>query len=867
MGPRHFLVIGIFVALAAAFAPAGCGNRGTVENASDVSCRPKATACLSEQVGQICNAQGQWATFQCDAPRHCADGACQLSDTACGEGERVCLSQSTGQLCTSDGIYAAFSCGIGQICRDGECGDACVPNTHECASDKLQRICRNDGSGWITSECPVGTNCQDGSCEGGCEVGYAGCVTNDLLRVCRDDETGYSERQCPTSMSCADGKCVSNTSATCKFGDALCLDDVTTLECLVDGSGYVVKDCPVGTSCRNGKCYGTVCAAGSTSCVNTTIADFAGVQTCNADGSGYDVEICDYAGKCVQNLVTGQYECYVPPCTSGAKVCGDPATMLETADYLSRCDTLPDGKLGWVAYQCDSPAICKTSSTSSTSAAACHTDCSPGDQRCSTDGTAVETCGTDGKWQSSTCATTANGNSMCVLIPTTKKPVCGDKDCRTLQTNVTSYTTRGRCSSTAIRQCGDDGRLGLATACEEGQCVTDTDGLGSCKDPTRCQHDDGWRECISSNDAYRTCLSGHWEFTLCAEGAVCTNAGEGLATCGDECVPSKVRCADGGYQTCASNGTWGKTQACATGECNPATNRCETACTAGQLRCTGDVVVASDGTSLGSKAIQHCTNAGAWGPAEACPASGGAATLCRRSGMGAHIGCVQCVGPSITGGNEEGAVDSRCNTDTTGYQVCLTDNTWPKTITNCSGTEHCTKQRDGTITGTCSNYGCTTGKPKFCVGYETVTAAVAIDDCCAGDCDSANGKCLHRKSHFDPNCTDTTACFTGRYDSAGAAINETCCSGYCRSGQGCLKVKAKACDSVASCSITAVDHFNVCCGTCLTTGLCTAGTEATHPYGEYFSCGLASNVCWGIGACTLSSSGSTSGAMFANCVE
>jgi hypothetical protein len=865
MGSRHFALLGILSLLGFAFVPAGCGNRGVVEGSSVALCKPGKTACLSAEVGQICNAEGQWATFQCGTDRLCDAGACVSLGATCGDNERSCLSDTVAQLCTSDQSYVAVACSAGKVCRDGDCRDICEPNTHECASDSLLQHCRSDGTGWLKSECPTGTTCTHGACEGSCEAGTAACVTNDLLRVCRGDGTGYSEQQCPASMSCSDGRCTSNTSATCTFGTDVCLNESTLLECLRDGSGYKLRDCPSKTSCRSGKCLGTVCAAGATSCVGSTAADFTGVQTCNDDGSGYSVAICKSAGRCIQNQDSGKYECYVPPCTSGEEACVEPSAGKVSTDYLSRCEILSNGKLGWVSYKCDLPAVCK--STSAT-AAACHTECSPGDQRCSTDGTAVETCGTGGTWEASNCTKTVGADSMCVLVPTTKKVVCGDKDCRTLQTTLAWYTTRGRCSSTSIRLCGEDGRLSAATACAEGQCVAESDGLGTCKDPTRCQHDDGWRECIASNDAYRTCMSGHWEFTLCAEGALCTNAGEGLATCGDDCIPEKVRCVDAGFQTCTSAGTWGPTQACTTGECNPLTNHCETACVAGQLRCTGEVAVASDGTSLGSRAVQRCTSAGAWGSAQTCAAtSSGDATLCRRSGMGEHIGCVRCVGPAVTGGNEEGAVDSRCNTETTGYQICQADNTWPTSTTACTGTEHCAKQRDGSITGTCSNYGCTTGKPKFCVGFETVTTAVTIDDCCSGDCDSTAGKCLHRKRHYDPTCTETTSCFTGRYDSDGASINETCCTGYCRSGQGCLKLKAKACDAVTSCAVTKVDHTNVCCGTCLTTGLCTTGTEAQHPYGEYFSCGLSSNVCWAIGSCSLASGSSTSGAMFANCIE
>lgn len=864
MALRQPALVGWIVAfpiLAVAF---GCGNRANVDDSLAASCHPGTEICLSKDVGQICNEQGQWATFQCGPDRTCSKGACVPSEPACADGESACLTDNIGQLCNHAGAWVSFVCGLGQTCNNGDCQEACLPDSHECATDWLQRICRSDGSGWQMTECPTGASCENGECVGQCAPGVTSCMDPHRVRRCRENGEGYDDYECPTAMGCANGICASNSSAACTFGQDVCLNDETQLECLRNGTGYLVKDCPSGTRCRSGKCMGSVCSPGETRCSTSATTDFTGVQTCNEDGAGYSISLCPAAGKCLVDPETGRHGCYVPPCTSGAEVCGDPDSETRSTDYLSRCETRADGRLNWVAYQCDSPSVCK--STSAT-AAACHSDCSPGDTRCDSKGTAVETCSDGGVWVAKTCATTSDPEAVCVLNPSTNKVVCGDKDCRTLQSNVTSYTTRGRCAANQIRMCNEQGRLAAPVACEEGQCINDSDGFGTCKDPTRCSQDDGWRECIASNDAYRTCLSGHWEFTLCDEGEACTNVGDGLATCGNDCIPGKLRCVDANYQICTDDGTWGDSQSCSVGECNALTNRCETACVPGQLQCVGDVLVASDGTSLGSRAVQTCNANGAWDKATNCAQIDGEGRLCRRSGVGEHVGCVTCIGSAVPAGNEEGAVDSRCSPDGTGYQICQADNNWPATRVACTGTEHCAKQRDGSATGTCSNYGCTTGRSKRCVGYETLATAVAIDDCCAGDCDAATGVCLHRKSHYDPTCVETSACFTGRYDADGVAINEDCCLGFCRSGQGCLKIKAQACETVTSCEIVKLDHMNVCCGDCLSTGLCSSGTEATYPFGEYFACGTATNICLGIGACAWKSSGSTSGAMFANCIE
>jgi hypothetical protein len=716
----------------------------------------------------------------------------------------------------------------------------------------------------------VGSKCEHGECIGSCSPNTSSCADTNRVRRCREDGKSYSDFECPAAMTCVNGRCESQTAASCTFGQDICLDESTALTCIRNGSGYEVKECPSHTRCRAGKCMGSVCSPGVTSCVAATTstttapADFNGVQTCNADGTGYIVEVCASGGTCLQNAETGKFSCWLQECTLNEKTCTDPTGKAST-EYVRRCDSTLEGKYAWTAYRCEAPASCRSNSSTGTG---CHTDCSPGAIRCSSDNTAVETCDSGGNWVANKCATSTDPDLVCVVVPTTKKQVCGDKDCRSWQANATDYATRGRCSGNLIRRCGENGRLAAAIACDEGQCIGDTSGIGTCKDATRCAHDDGWRECIASNDAYRTCIKGHWEFTQCDQGEPCNNMGTGLAACGSDCIAGKSRCVGADYQICGDDATWGSSQRCSSGQCNPTTGRCESACVPGQMRCAGDVVVASDGSSYGSKSVQLCSSNNAWGAATACGVSGGEVTLCRRSGVGETLGCVQCVGSAVQAGNEEGAVDSRCNPDGHGYQVCTASNTWPATSRSCSEKEHCAKQRDGSVTGSCSNRGCDTGTASLCVGYESVTSAIAINDCCQGECDNAAGLCLHRRSHYDPTCLETSTCFTGRYDTDGNAINETCCTGFCRSGQGCLRIKAKACQVTEACSITKVDHQSICCGSCPSgTGLCATGKDTKFPFGEFFGCGSASNLCLGVNACTLQASGSTSGAMFANCIE
>ncbi len=837
MTPRNRALIGLFSVSLVAMGHVGCGNRAAVDNSLAFICHPGKAACLTWQVGQVCNAQGQWATFQC-----------------------------TGSL--SCNVEAGGCVESGSACTEGDCAESCTPYMHECTEAGLQRVCRGDGLGWRKSECPADSVCDSGACIGNCTTGTSSCTSGGLVRTCRSDETGYSESECPLSMSCLAGNCVSKTTANCTPGSSICLNETTALECLRDGSAHAVKDCPRETTCIGGKCFGTVCAAGESRCVDSAVAPFSGVQTCNDDGTENLVTNCAAGAACVLNKVSGAPECYVAPCTLNEQVCGDPDSNSESTTLLSRCETLYDGKIGWVAYRCEAPSTCKvtSNSSSSTRTASCYLECTPGTQRCKDSN--VEVCSEDAKWEVTKCNRTNGTEDVCVFVPGTKQAVCGDKACKTLSSSATNYATRGRCSSDLISRCGEDARLGDAVACEKGQCMAATDGFGSCEEPSVCQHPDGWRECVSTNDSYVECVAGHWDPKLCDAGELCKEAAEGLAACGDHCVPGmQHRCVDAtNYQDCLDDGTWGPALPCGTGECNPKSNDCESACLPGDVRCIGEIVVASNGSSLGSRAMQFCSSNGNWTTPAYCNAN----TLCRRSGLGRTIGCVECVGGTVLGGNEEGAIDDRCSADLTGRQECEDDNTWPSYFDRCPGaTEHCVKQRYGSMTGTCSDYGCKTSteRSKRCIGYETLSTSVKVDDCCAGECDSSNGKCLHRQRHFDSTCAAVSSCLTG-YDTSGTAIYEKqCCTGFCSSGNGCLKIKANACAAIESCAVTKLDHLGICCGNCQTTGLCLKDGDSPHPMNEYFACGTSDNFCWGLGSCALKKSGDGTGAMFANCVE
>ncbi len=893
------------------FGLAGCGSRGGLVSSTVEQCPPGSAACLSELVGQICNQQGQWATFQCPNTQVCQDKTCVTTKEPCSPGTTQCLSNQVSQICDPQGQWATFTCASSQVCRDNTCvaskvpcsvgttqclttqivqtciedgkwftsaceagqsckdgnchsNAACTPNAHECVADRTQRICLGDGSSWVTSECPDGFKCKDGECIGSCNPGSKMCAATRVVRECRTDGSGYVEHECLTGMTCEKGVCVPDLTAACSAGnDNTCRDEQTAVVCKLDGSGFELKTCTNGTKCRWGACVGSTCAVGETVCTEKDVLNLVGVQTCSADGSGYTVSMCRALEDCVYNQTTAHHECYLPPCVENKTTCGDPTGNHSSGDRMSRCETLDNGRLGWVSYLCSSPSACTVNDDGE---AACYADCAPGDRRCSDDDTAIESCGEDGKWSSKSCNELGSGILACVVVPTNNKVVCGDADCGALEYDLETYQTRGRCSAEKIRKCGDDGKLQLAVTCDEGMCLPESDGFGICKDPNRCDQAEGWRECATEGGAYRTCQSHHWEFTLCASGEACTDNAQGHAACGDACAPGARRCSGPDYQLCSDKGVWGPNVACTSGECNPTTTLCEVVCQPGDIRCVGDVSLASDGTTLGSSAMQTCQSNGRWGTSQACVASAGQAQHCRRSGNGVHIGCVACIGESVPGGNEENSVDSRCSVDSSGRQTCLSSNTWPTTVEACAASEQCVKTRDGTIRGTCSDNGCSSNSSRRCLGFQLLATPETISDCCAGDCLSATGECLHRQSQYDPSCLDSSSCFTGRHDTDGAEIYETCCSGFCKYGEGCLRIKAQPCASVTSCEVERLGRVNVCCGTCQTDGSCLKGQEAEHPVGEYFTCSSTSYLCWSIGSCSWYP-GDRTGAAYADCQD
>ena len=447
----------------------GCGGRDTPTDSAFVPCHPATAECLSSQIGQICDGQGRWATFQCAPSQVCVAGACaagpDASTESCNLGEVRCLQKDVGQVCQGD-HWEAFVCGAGQECRDGHCVSACTANERKCVTSSVVQVCPADGTDAVTVQCPTGAVCQSGECVGSCTPSARSCSATQVVRECRADGLGYVEHPCPDGGYCKDGQCAIDPSSECSIGDGVCLDPSTVLACKADGSGYETRSCTQGTSCDNGACVGRVCAVGSVECIPSILSRTAGLSTCNEDGNGYTISFCQANEVCFADYYTMRAKCYSAPCSRDDATCGEPETPGSPPHRLNRCEGLATGHLGWVTYECQAPAFCKEID----GLARCVSPCVPGTMQCGVDGLAIETCDPNGNWVPESCDQDGGG-LVCVQVPLTGKVVCGESQCRKLQSDATTYKVYGVCSGKQIKRCGEDGRLGAPVDCDYGECT------------------------------------------------------------------------------------------------------------------------------------------------------------------------------------------------------------------------------------------------------------------------------------------------------------------------------------------------------------------------------------------------------------
>jgi hypothetical protein len=334
---------------------------------------------------------------------------------------------------------------------------SCTPNAKECVSDALARVCPADGSGWLPVQCQPGYKCTAGDCQ-------------------------------------------PDPNAACQPGSGACVDATHGLVCNDNGMGYKMVTCPAKTACAGaGQCEGS-CVVGSSFCINPQT-----LSTCG-DGNSYTSKACEAGTLCVDHG-DGTSGCAPAGCTPDpngcAQVCGNKTVAASNTDpgYISFCNATPNG-YKWVAVQCPSPTSCNPTAggacsvNANLSQATCASECTPGQMRCSSNFLGTQTCGSDGKWSTTTtsCNPTPTGNEQdCIQDPTMPGSVtCGDVIC--------ALGSAGACEADGFHPCVNGKVAATGAACNPGACILDGNSYGgysggSCV--TQCQPGD--QKCAGSS--------------------------------------------------------------------------------------------------------------------------------------------------------------------------------------------------------------------------------------------------------------------------------------------------------------------------------------------------------------------------------
>jgi hypothetical protein len=679
-------------------------------------CKRGANECISDALIRTCvpaESGSSWLISQCGANERCEKNA-----------------GSSGA--SSDAGASTSDAGASPPAGQAACVGTCRVGEHQCVSDALARYCVNGGM-WQLDACQVGEKCADGECKLGlgsgsvqsCVPGTKACASERVEKVCESDGSGWVESACSANQACTKDQCVADPKSSCDDANT-CFDNKTAIRCLGQAEGFKLVPCEGALYCESGRCRGAVCAIGSMCTGSNQLRECV-------EGKSYKDTQCGSNEVCQQDKDNAQ--CVPMQCTPGASACGDARDpALDSKKYFTTCVTgSGSGIPEWVRGECSGLTTCNPALATTNNP--CSQTCTKGAQRCSSDALAgindgIQTCDDEGKWASiESCNPGNEGRLQCVVPPSLdpKKlsmAVCAAPVCSWALTNPNVGAT-GACEGDKLRKCQPDGTLAAAAACDQGICrtvrsITTADGRmpGVCDATPECQA--GEEICANATGAvtprYRSCTNGFWstELLTCADDGACHNSKDdkGLrhALCGSTCSPGSRRCnSTAQLEECSAQGNWNPPEKCAAGSCRVIGNNdaaCVLDCVPGAKLCTGAAVSAPDGYHVGTSQETICGADGLRGAAKACDTG----KTCRVTDSGVSLGCVACVGPSAPGGNDEGTADSRCDpTDGKKVQECADDNTWQAGRT-CSGGKSCKSPASGTCApcmGTHSSFACT----------------------------------------------------------------------------------------------------------------------------------------------------------------
>jgi hypothetical protein len=697
--------------LAAAFSAlaAGCNGDDDGGGGADGECLTGAVECVSESLLHACvpgDSGSEWFVYQCGVGERCGMGTAPAVPAA-----------GAGAAGMAPPVAAPAAACVGATCTAGQ---------SECASTTLARHCV-DGREWQLQPCEAGQTCEAGACrfnDGGvqaCQPGARRCGSEKIEKVCDSDGSEGLEQDGEDGEQCLVDRCAPDPDASCDVGGR-CLDNKTALRCLGEASGFEVVACEGETYCEDGRCRGSVCALGS------LCADPNQVVEC-VDGESLRNVQCDVNEACKQTR--DEAECVPKPCEPGVIRCGDPRDPdVDDTKFYSQClpaNATESGLPEWVVGECTGLLSCDA--VAAALGEPCQQECTPGAQACVgygpsgvVDGWAE--CDDDGEWGPvESCNPGGGARRTCVTKPTldaSALPValCAEPVCAYVIENQDGKG--GACTGGQLQACNEDGELEDPEDCEIGICrnttaIAEEDGRvpARCDEEVECEEDE--ERCLFDvllpTPLFQRCENGIWSANLrtCDDDQDCRGFvdDEGLRKkiCGGQCAPGEKRCnIDDEVEACDDDGEWGNGESCDVGLCSTLGGAvgtrdagCVLECVPGERRCTGATVVASDGVSTGFAQQTECDDDGLLGVAEDCDDD----ETCRVSSVGEHLGCVECVGADVIGGNEWGYEDTRCDPDALeDIQSCGDDNSW-EDARGCDSDRVC-HMVNGSSCGTCS---------------------------------------------------------------------------------------------------------------------------------------------------------------------
>jgi hypothetical protein len=191
-GSMKTLGLALGLLLGAAVGVSGCGteasepegmggNGGSGGSGVRVSepCAFGVAECVSDTVGRVCPEGDEpgWVYFACGDTEVCDMGTCVLDESQAGRlglclaGEKQCVSDALARQCSLGGdSWLPLACRSGTVCSDGDCVPVeagapiqiCTPQSFECATEWMARVCVVEGTSWTIFGCAGG--CSAGTC-------------------------------------------------------------------------------------------------------------------------------------------------------------------------------------------------------------------------------------------------------------------------------------------------------------------------------------------------------------------------------------------------------------------------------------------------------------------------------------------------------------------------------------------------------------------------------------------------------------------------------------------------------------------------------------------------------------------------------